>query len=1307
MEGVEVIHRRRKYGREKRMYGYNHHDSSSRIGSSNRKPPLGKKAPATHRKLVVEREGILEVISCDETEPVTVDGSHSWSLSSNSIMTTWLLEHDEDDPTWDGGGGGGIEASLTTSASNKSIQSFTSTRDKAFSPVYEVTAGEQKNIFQENHKPLPKPGRTPKFGNLSYGRDRMFGNLSYKSSSEAVEDNCPSIETRDRAMAEKTPKLGNLSRRVCDEGFTHAGAATTTSITVPMNESPTNHKPQKQQRKAVDPISISYFDEADDDNDNKSSPVNESPISPRHTRYGWPKRESPKKYLHEPMLKKSFLTTPTSSPRRLAGLFTDLTAPSTRTESFSPLKLRRQLSSHSTSSSSARAQAVLQSLDDDSESSTKDGISLREIRLHSSKAAKLDPPSRDRRKLIERQKRLSLRRGATPEEQRKMESLRRELHLRLGERNQQPRRAHKDGGDPPAPIGKIHRKSQPNDDAQREPTSASPIHWQEATVNDENNEFREAEFVKRNMSGSGSQEASWIEAAVAFSGSSSDLATRTRLDTAAIESSGGNEDKQYPTKYTTAKGPHGFVSRFEAARRNHVRKGSNISLSSTIEMKSLVDEDDSSINSIHDEETVQENKSKPKTNVSAPKACNTSSEVVDASKLQTMKKLPKPPTNKKQTIGREQTPMNKVQTKANKHALLHSKRRSSMPVQGSATNNAVQLLTSKTLEGYIRGEWRLSAGSTDAETGTEDWSQELGVLPESDICGEGLSKTSDFPAHAQKEKVDPNSGCSEEEQLEDAEDQTENCKVIDCEQETSVVKVVDTEASEEMKKSSYVDYTVEQKSGALSFDRKQDRSANQQAITGFRRLPPSFCGQMMQSSLQALCKVTVDAVLAPTLCCALDKTRSRSLEFSPLFDHGPMRCTVTLGEKKKDGGDDGERKLVARRSKDDFTLSYLFPTRRSSSESPTTLTNLPAPLQRSCVTVNGEAFRVLLGSWRHKQARKSITPTVASSSSKPTARKASVSPKAGRKSGRRKRSLSSDFASDLVQDTELRDMISNTNALFLDVSGSLSHPTTPHNSSSLCIDDEDDDRLVLDPKALALLTEEENEESSDKEDSVVGDTELRAVMKLTNDADDISALFPTFSYDSQCYCDSNDGLDRELGNLMASEVSLRKEMELAMTVDPTASPCFGSAMNTPAASTGFSVDTSMANLGEVNECEFSSDSSMADFEGVSSARSSLSPAADKELEEEDEDSTRRVVRFDDNIQEHIFENHSGDDPEWTKSGRWCSEEETFLDEIVGVFEDLIDELGTLCVTTSKALDRGSMVRPTTGKGKRASRSMAG
>ena len=73
-----------------------------------------------------------------------------------------------------------------------------------------------------------------------------------------------------------------------------------------------------------------------------------------------------------------------------------------------------------------------------------------------------------------------------------------------------------------------------------------------------------------------------------------------------------------------------------------------------------------------------------------------------------------------------------VQAKAKKYASRHLKRRA--PSSSSSSSSSSSLAPPKTLEGFLRGEWRLgSSTSTEADTGVDNWSQELGVLTESDI----------------------------------------------------------------------------------------------------------------------------------------------------------------------------------------------------------------------------------------------------------------------------------------------------------------------------------------------------------------------------------------------------------------------------------------------------------------------------------------------------------------------------------------------------------------------------------------------
>jgi hypothetical protein len=108
-------------------------------------------------------EEIFEVISTEdevkrESSIITSESScATWSLSSSAIMPS----NPSLSTPYDG------EEDLDV---QKQIQSYTS---QLFSPLYEVRA-DQKNVFQENRKPLPRPGQTPKFRNLCYNLGAQF-----------------------------------------------------------------------------------------------------------------------------------------------------------------------------------------------------------------------------------------------------------------------------------------------------------------------------------------------------------------------------------------------------------------------------------------------------------------------------------------------------------------------------------------------------------------------------------------------------------------------------------------------------------------------------------------------------------------------------------------------------------------------------------------------------------------------------------------------------------------------------------------------------------------------------------------------------------------------------------------------------------------------------------------------------------------------------------------------------------------------------------------------------------------------------
>lgn len=221
-------------------------------------------------------------------------------------------------------------------------------------------------------------------------------------------------------------------------------------------------------------------------------------------------------------------------------------------------------------------------------------------------------------------------------------------------------------------------------------------------------------------------------------------------------------------------------------------------------------------------------------------------------------------------------------------------------------------------------------------------------------------------------------------------------------------------------------------------------------------------------------------------------------------------------------------------------------------------------------------------------------------------------------------------------------------------------PQISHSTTNELFDD--DDRVVLHPSALSLMTSQGGGGGGDSVDhnDLLRDSELRAVMKLTRDGEDVSTLFPSFSFDSyMASCESDDGLNSEIGALQALEVDLRQEIETAVAVDSTILPPLTSPIQTPVAT------------------QYSYDSSIAIFcAAVHDDSSSCSG--------EDSMPCIRRVHFNEEVQEFIFFNEIRNEP---RRGRGTVTEDTFLDDVIGVFEDLLDELSFACVSVSRAMDR--------------------
>lgn len=85
------------------------------------------------------------------------------------------------------------------------------------------------------------------------------------------------------------------------------------------------------------------------------------------------------------------------------------------------------------------------------------------------------------------------------------------------------------------------------------------------------------------------------------------------------------------------------------------------------------------------------------------------------------------------------------------------------------------------------------------------------------------------------------------------------------------------------------------------------------------------------------------------------------------------------------------------------------------------------------------------------------------------------------------------------------------------------------------------EKVVCTPRALPTVADTFGQHDADC--SLVEDAELRAFLDITENGNDTSALFPSFSMDSIQGCESNDGLDQEIEVLGESVYELNQELQ--------------------------------------------------------------------------------------------------------------------------------------------------------------------
>jgi hypothetical protein len=548
-------------------------------------------------------------------------------------------------------------------------------------------------------------------------------------------------------------------------------------------------------------------------------------------------------------------------------------------------------------------------------------------------------------------------------------------------------------------------------------------------------------------------------------------------------------------------------------------------------------------------------------------------------------------------------PLNKLDKKAIEYARMHFERRS--------------LPEKYDYDVYARNDWTL-------ESLTSSGSGELSLEP---LLEAFAAETPPFE-FMDTAPLDEDEGSSDGQVKKEAE--KDNAVTLSVKNES---------ASEHKIDGGSLDAQVQNagKDNAVTSRVENESTSDHTIISVVEPAPERFVNDMLHKSFTSLCRITLDAMVTPSLFHAIDTSQ---LPLRPLFTQSrhssnPLRDFV-LGQETVKNQDKNCCEIVSMVPPSSKALTYLLGDQRNCQLTVQSLSCPSSEADSSCFMLDPEAFCIRLSNWRQTRTKQGALPEDSESINDEIEH------------------LIAPHNDGLVRDCALD--TTKLSLLFSSTSEDITDSQTPHSASNEIFDD--DDRVVLHPSALSLIASGEGAGISVNTDVLLKDDELRAVMKLTNDGEDASTLFPSFTYDSSIACESDDGLVDELGALELFGDDLRKTLDIAMAaVDSTLLPPLTSPIQTPVPT--LSSDSSMANFADVHDVSpnYSGDGRRS------------TPFV-------------RRVHFNDEVQEFLFVNEIGDEPR-----RGNEADDTFLDEVMGVFEDLLDELSFACVSASRAIDK--------------------
>jgi hypothetical protein len=272
------------------------------------------------------------------------------------------------------------------------------------------------------------------------------------------------------------------------------------------------------------------------------------------------------------------------------------------------------------------------------------------------------------------------------------------------------------------------------------------------------------------------------------------------------------------------------------------------------------------------------------------------------------------------------------------------------------------------------------------------------------------------------------------------------------------------------------------------------KSEEQGIVNTFENQPDRLFSSVISKTTSLLCMMSLKATDLPFLLNSVTHSASNRFSLQPPFVMFPNKSSVFVAKHK----DSDIYQLMSRGPIPVDSLSQLFDIQnRMEGHFVSILAfhdGIPALVGNDPLALNGNHFSILLDDWRRKRE------------------------KIG------KHEIDTDTDTDTETEKHAPVALKPKRYMQIDV-------------------DDECGNFVCNPGLLPLMT---SPTTANDETDLLCDEELRAVMKITQNGNDTSALFPCFSTGSDSYsCESDDGLKDEMGALESLQNELQIELDTA------------------------------------------------------------------------------------------------------------------------------------------------------------------